>query len=182
MTLPLADIPLDRAALLILHYQADVFSLLFGDRRPPLLDRCNALIGQWRTTGRPVVFANFSLGPNYEAVSPGNRLVTGLTATGLFRGDAPAPGLDVGAGDRRYACPRVSVFRDTSLDEDLRAQGLDTLVMAGVTSSGVVLSSVAYASDADYDIRLVRDCCHDPDEQAHEALFRTGFATRATII
>jgi nicotinamidase-related amidase len=54
--------------------------------------------------------------------------------------------------------------------------------MAGIASSGVLFSTVGWASDADYQIYIVRDCCFDPDTQAHEALFRTSFATRALMI
>ncbi|WP_411955980.1 isochorismatase family protein [Escherichia coli] len=50
--------------------------------------------------------------------------------------------------------------------------------MAGISTTGVVLSSVAWASDADYDVRLVQDCCYDPDRDAHEALLRSGFGGR----
>lgn len=35
---------IDRAALVIMHYQVDVFDILFGKEPSPLLDRCNALI------------------------------------------------------------------------------------------------------------------------------------------
>nr|WP_250376681.1 cysteine hydrolase [Escherichia coli] len=38
------------------------------------------------------------------------------------------------------------------LDADLRTRGVSTLVMAGISTTGVVLSSVAWASDADYDV------------------------------
>jgi hypothetical protein len=41
---------------------------------------------------------------------------------------------------------------------------------------------MGWSSDADYHIHILRDCCYDPDAQAHEALFRTSFATRALII
>ena len=54
--------------------------------------------------------------------------------------------------------------------------------MVGIASTGVMLSSVAWASDADYELHIVKDCCFDPDDVAHEALFRTGFVTRARII
>jgi nicotinamidase-related amidase len=54
--------------------------------------------------------------------------------------------------------------------------------MAGISSTGVVLSSVTWASDADYDVRLVRDCCYDPDQDAHEALFRSGFGGRVQVV
>jgi nicotinamidase-related amidase len=58
----------------------------------------------------------------------------------------------VDAGDWRYTSPRASVFYSTSLDTDLRSQGIDTLVMAGIASSDVLFSSVGWSSDADYRI------------------------------
>ncbi|MGR0182883.1 isochorismatase family protein, partial [Klebsiella pneumoniae] len=53
---------------------------------------------------------------------------------------------------------------------------------AGISTTGVVLSSVAWASDADYDVRLVQDCCYDPDRDAHEALLRSGFGGRVQVV
>ncbi|HDS0280048.1 TPA: isochorismatase family protein, partial [Escherichia coli] len=50
------------------------------------------------------------------------------------------------------------------------------------STTGVVLSSVAWASDADYDVRLVQDCCYDPDRDAHEALLRSGFGGRVQVV
>ncbi len=38
------------------------------------------------------------------------------------------------------------------------------------------------ASDADYDVRLVQDCCYDPDRDAHEALLRSGFGGRVQVV
>lgn len=171
-----------RAALLMMHFQADVFSVLAGKLPTDMLDRANALIRAWRNTGRPIVFANFALGSNYESVSENNMLTVNISKTGLFREPTPMSGLEVTASDCHYTCPRANVFYNTTLDKDLRAQGIDTLVMAGIASSGVLFSSVGWASDADYRIYIVRDCCYDPDTQAHEALFRTSFATRALMI
>ncbi len=171
-----------RAALLMMHFQTDVFSVLADKLPTDMLDRANALIGAWRSTGRPVVFANFALGSNYESVNEKNMLTVNISKTGLFREPTPMTGLEVAASDWHYACPRANVFHGTDLDKDLRAHGIDTLVMAGIASSGVLFSSVGWSSDADYRIYIVRDCCYDPDAQAHEALFRTSFATRALII
>lgn len=178
----LNTITTQRAALLMMHFQADVFSVLADNLPTDMLHRANSLIRVWRKTGRPIVFANFALGSNYESVHEKNMLTTNISKTGLFREPTHATGLDVAANDWQYACPRANVFHGTSLDKDLRAQGIDTLVMAGIASSGVLFSSVGWSSDADYRIYIVRDCCYDPDTQAHEALFRTSFATRALII
>lgn len=178
----LKNIDNSRAALLMMHFQADVFSVLKDSLPTDMLDRANALIKAWRKTGRPVVFANFSLGTNYESVNEKNMLTVNISKAGIFREPTPVAGLETTASDWHYACPRASVFHGTNLDKDLRAQGIDTLVMAGIASSGVLFSSVGWASDADYQIYIVRDCCYDPDTHAHEALFRTSFATRALII
>jgi len=174
---------IDRAALVIMHYQVDVFAILFGEQPSPLLDKCNALIRQWRATGRPLLFPNISLGEEYEHAPPAsNRQISPYIPAGRFRNGLPVKGLAIERGDLFYACPRASVFYGTALDADLRARGVSTLVMAGISTTGVVLSSVAWASDADYDVRLVQDCCYDPDQDAHEALFRSGFGGRAEIV
>lgn len=173
---------IDRAALVIMHYQVDVFAILFGEQRSPLLDKCNALIRRWRVTGRPLLFPNFFLGEEYEHASKSNRLISSIVPTGRFRTALPMSGLEIERDDLFYACPRASVFYGTTLDADLRTRGISTLVMAGISSTGVVLSSITWASDADYDVRLVRDCCYDPDQDAHEALFRTGFGGRVQVV
>ncbi len=173
---------IERAALVIMHYQVDVFAILFGEQRSPLLDTCNALIRRWRVTGRPVLFPNFCLGDEYEHASKSNRLISSIVPTGRFRNALPMQGLAIEPGDGLYSCPRASVFHGTTLDADLRARGIGTLVMAGISTTGVVLSSITWASDADYDVRLVRDCCFDPDRDAHEALFRSAFGGRVEVV
>lgn len=182
MSLDLKASYIERAALVVMHYQVDVFEILFGDQPSLLLDKCNALIRSWRATGRPVVFPNFFLGEHYEHASKNNRLISSIVPTGRFRSALPMRGLAIEPGDVRYACPRASVFVGTTLDADLRARGISTLVMAGISSTGVVLSSITWASDADYDVRLVRDCCYDPDQEAHEALFRSGYGGRVEVV
>jgi nicotinamidase-related amidase len=173
---------IDRSALVIMHYQVDVFAILFAEQPSPLLDKCNDLIRRWRVTGRPVMFPNFFLGENYEHASNNNRLISSIAPTGYFRNARPMKGLAIESDDVFYTCPRASVFYGNSLDADLRSRGISTLVMAGISTTGVVLSSITWASDADYDVRLVRDCCYDPDQAAHEALFRTGFGGRVQVV
>lgn len=182
MPLDLQGSDINKAALVVMHYQVDVFAILFGEQPSPLLDECNSLIRRWRATGRPVLFPNLFLGEQYEHASRSNRLVSSIVPTGRFRNALPMPGLAIEPDDVFYACPRASVFYGTTLDADLRDRGISTLVMAGISSTGVVLSSVTWASDADYDVRLVRDCCYDPDQEAHEALFRTGYGGRVQVV
>ena len=64
----------------------------------------------------------------------------------------------------------------------LSARGIDTLIMVGIASTGVVLSSVAHASDADFRLLTVKDCCYDPDPVVHDHLFATAFESRTTVL
>ena len=75
---------------------------------------------------------------------------------------------------------RISPFIGTDLETPkLRANGVDTLVLAGVHTSGVVLSTVRHAGDLDYRLVVVRDCCADPDAQLHAILLESVIARQA---
>jgi nicotinamidase-related amidase len=64
----------------------------------------------------------------------------------------------------------------------LRTNGIDTLVLAGVHTSGVVLATVRQASDLDYRLVVVRDCCADPDAEVHAMLLDIVIAKQAAIV
>jgi nicotinamidase-related amidase len=77
---------------------------------------------------------------------------------------------------------RVNPFVGTDLEMLLRSNGIDTLVLAGVHTSGVVLSTVCQASDLDYRLVVVRDCCADPDAEVHAMLLDIVIAKQAAIV
>jgi nicotinamidase-related amidase len=77
---------------------------------------------------------------------------------------------------------RVSPFVGTDLEMLLRANGIDTLVLGGVHTSGVVLSTVCQAVDLDYRLVVVRDCCADPDPEAHAMLLDFVIPQRAAVV
>jgi nicotinamidase-related amidase len=65
---------------------------------------------------------------------------------------------------------RISPLVGSDLETLLRANGIDTLVLAGVHTSGVVLSAVCHAGDLDYRLVVVRDCRADLDADVHAML------------
>ena len=70
----------------------------------------------------------------------------------------------------------------TDLDRQLRDRGIDTLVLAGISTSGVVLSTVVEATDRDYRLYVLSDGTEDPDEQARDVLLGRIFPRRPQII
>jgi nicotinamidase-related amidase len=77
---------------------------------------------------------------------------------------------------------RVSAFTGTDLAMILRANDISTLVLFGIATSGVVLSTLLEASDADFRIAVIKDCCADLDADLHEALLAKLFPSRATVL
>jgi nicotinamidase-related amidase len=77
---------------------------------------------------------------------------------------------------------RISPFVGTDVETLLRANGINTLGLAGVPTSGVVLSAVCQAADLDYRLVVVRDCCADPDAEVHAMLLDTVIAKRAAVV
>ena len=65
--------------------------------------------------------------------------------------------------------------------QDGYARGARVLSI-GIASTGVMLSSIAHASDADFRLYTVKDCCYDPDPIVHEHLFATAFESRTTVL
>jgi nicotinamidase-related amidase len=171
----------ERTALLVMHYQTDILGL-FPSVAPVLLANTRKLCDAARANGVGVYFANLRFGPGYPEVSPSNKNGQGIKRLGLFIDDRTAPELDQQPNEPLIVAHRASVFFGTDLEARLRAQGIDTLMMVGIASTGVVLSSVAYASDADFRLYTVKDCCYDPDEIVHEHLFSTAFESRTTVL
>jgi nicotinamidase-related amidase len=64
----------------------------------------------------------------------------------------------------------------------LAARGIDTLVLAGVATSGVVLSTLRDAADRDYRLFVLSDVCADMDPEVHRVLMEKIFPRQADVI
>ncbi|CAB3793577.1 Isochorismatase family protein YecD [Paraburkholderia caffeinitolerans] len=170
-----------RTALVVMHYQTDILGL-FPSVAPDLLANTRKLCDAARAKGIGVYFANLRFSPGYPEVSPLNKNGQGIKQLGRFVDDRIAPELGQQANEPLIVAHRASVFFGTDLEVRLSAQGVDSLIMVGIASTGVVLSSVAYASDADFRLYTVKECCYDPDQVVHEHLFATAFDSRTTVL
>jgi nicotinamidase-related amidase len=103
-----------------------------------------------------------------------------------FHADAPATQVhdDVAPqdGDIVVRKTRVGPFLTTDLDAQLRGRGIDTLLLAGISTSGVVLSTVRDGHDRDYRLIVICDLCADPEPDIHEFLVGRIFPRQAEVI
>ena len=77
---------------------------------------------------------------------------------------------------------RVSAFTGSDLEVVLRAQNINHIVLAGISTSGVVLSTVREAADKDYRITVLSDGCADRDEEVHSVLVTKIFPKQADVL
>lgn len=77
---------------------------------------------------------------------------------------------------------RVSAFTGSDLEIVLRAKTVQNLVLTGISTSGVVLSTVREASDKDYGLIVLEDGCLDMDEEVHKVLTTKVFPKQADVM
>jgi nicotinamidase-related amidase len=77
---------------------------------------------------------------------------------------------------------RISAFTGSDLEVILRAFNVKHLVLTGVSTSGVVLSTIREAADKDYTLTVLSDACADGDEEVHRVLTTKVFTRQAEVI
>jgi len=85
------------------------------------------------------------------------------------------------AGDIVVAKRRVSAFTGSDLEVVLRASGIQHIILSGLSTSGVVLSTTREAADRDYRITILSDACADMDEEVHRVLTTKVFPRQADV-
>lgn len=176
-----------RAAVLSMDLQTAIVSrYLAADQ--DLVERAAGLLTQARNRGLKVIHIQVGFRPGLPEVSPRNQLFGASRSSAewqkMFQGPAGAIHPAVAPQDQDVVVTkhRVSAFAGTDLAMILRANEIDTLILFGIATSGVVLSTLLEASDADYRLLVVKDCCADQDPEVHACLVEKVFPRRATVL
>jgi len=77
---------------------------------------------------------------------------------------------------------RFGAFSTTDLHTVLSGLDVKHIVLAGYSTSGVILSTVRAAADADYRITVVEDLCGDRDADVHALLMEKVFPRQAAVV
>jgi nicotinamidase-related amidase len=92
------------------------------------------------------------------------------------------PALAVEPDDIVVTKRRVSAFAGSDLDVVLRAGGIEALVLCGIATSGVVLSTLRQAADLDFSLSVLADACIDADEEVHRVLCEKVFPRQSEVL
>src|SRR5258708_4502691 len=167
-TMPeLSEIDPRSAALLVMDYQVDTLTKFMTAAQSADAIACVPdLIAMARDAGMMVVHVVVAFRPGHPEVSPRNPLFSWAKANAVAvagtEGAAIHPAAAAREGEPIVVKHRLSPFVGTDLETLLRASGIETLVLAGVHTSGVVLSAVRHGGDLDYRFVVVPDSCPCP--------------------
>jgi nicotinamidase-related amidase len=152
---------------------------------PAYLPHLREAIGTARAGGLPVIYATVGFRPGYPEISTRNKMFGGLASRAGSAGNDQAAGIhpDVAPepGDILVTKRRVSAFAGSDLDMVLRAGDIDHLVLTGIATSGVVLSTLRQAADLDFGLTVLADACLDADPEVHRVLTEKVFPYQADV-
>ena len=176
-----------RTAVLAMDCQAAIVSA-YAKPPEPFLERAVSVLAAARRAKMTVIHIQVGFRPGLPEIHPRRGLFVSLKTDEqrrqMFKGPGGAihPALGPEAGDIVVTKRRVSAFTGSDLDVLLRANDIEVLVMFGIATSGVVVSTLLQAVDADYRAIIIGDCCVDQDAELHAALVEKFFPRRGTVI
>lgn len=171
-------------ALLVMDMQVVILSRLPQDS--PLVANVAKAIETARSNNIPVIYAAVGFRPGAPEISANNKGFSAAKA--MFANISEAdmikihPALAPQADDIFVTKRRVSAFTGSDLEVVLRAKSINHIVLTGISTSGVVLSTVREAADKDYRITVLADGCADPDQEVHDLLMSKVFTRQADVV
>jgi nicotinamidase-related amidase len=150
------------------------------------LPRLAAAVEAARGAGIWVIYVVVGFRAGHPEVSARNKSFAAIAGSGRFADGDPGaaihPAVAPAASDIVVTKRRVSAFTGSDLEVVLRAGGIDHLVLTGIATSGVVLSTLRQAADLDYRLTVLADGCLDADPEVHRVLTEKVFPRQADVV
>ena len=159
------------ATLLVIDVQQGFLDASWGPRNNPAAEANIArLIADWRYDGRPVRHVHHS------SRSPAGTFFRGTP------GYDPKPEAVAAPGEPVHVKRVNSAFIGTSLEQDLRDAGVDTLVVVGLTTNHCVSTTVRMAGNLGFTVYLVEDATATFDRLGLDGKMRPAAEVHAAAL
>ena len=172
-------------ALLVMDMQNGIVER-FAEKSAPLLAVLEGAVAAGRGAALPVIFVRVAFREGAPEASARNQSFSALAKSELMSENGPATQVHARvaplAGEITVTKRRVSAFAGSDLDVVLRSLGVDSLVLTGIATSGVVLSTLRQAADLDFKITVLHDGCADSDDEVHRVLTQKVFPRQASVV
>lgn len=171
-------------ALLVMDMQNGIVER-FADVNPSLVATVATAVAAAREKEIPVIFVRVAFREGAPEISARNKSFSLLAGSDVFSESSHATQIHeaVAPLEGEVLCTkrRVGAFSGSDLDVVLRSKAVTDLVLTGIATSGVVLTTTRQAADLDYGITILEDACADADEEVHRVLMTKVFPRQADV-
>ena len=174
-----------KTALLIMDMQAGIVAML--PEAAGLLSNINKALAYARANNIPVIYVVVGFRNGLPEISAHSAksfagLKERLASMDMAQFAAVHQDIAPQGDEVTVIKKRVSAFAGSDLEIILRAYGIKHMVLSGIATGGVVLSTVREAADKDYQLTVLSDCCADNDAEAHGVLLTKIFPRQAEVL
>ncbi len=174
---------MENTALMVMDVQNGIVERF---ATPDALQPLQMAVHSARAHKIPVIYVRVAFRLGYPDVSPHNQSFSAIKERGGMIETDPATQVWEGVKPLPHEVVvvkrRVSAFAGSGLDVVLRSQAIDHLVLSGIATSGVVLSTLREAADQDYHLTVLSDACLDNDPEVHRVLTEKVFPRQAEVL
>lgn len=168
-------------ALLVMDVQAPMVAGL--PHRDEYLQTLQSAIDVAHKKGIPVIYVVVGFRPNLTDLNRGNKALRATQDSGIVDGLIdPMPVLTPATEDVVVTKRRLGAFAGTDLEIILRTRNISHIVLAGLSTSGVVLSMLRQGVEMDYVMTVLSNLCADRDEEVHRVLTEKVFPRHAEVM
>lgn len=173
-------------ALLVMDMQSAVIRRLpdYND----IIENVSNAIKHARLLNLPVIYVIVNFRSGMPEVSMNNKMFSGTKerASQITVDMSEAMKIDASIAPLEHDIVitkrRLSAFTGSDFEVVLRSMGMQHIILTGVATSGVVLSTLREAADKDYIITVISDCCTDAETDVHQLLITKVFPKQAAVI
>ncbi len=174
-----------KSVLLVMDVQNRIVEMM-GNNEGYLNDLEQAVAAA-RKANIPVMYVVLGFREGLPEISPTNKRFETLKSSGFAftasdPGTAIHPKVSPQAHDYIITKKRVSAFAGSDLEIMLRVMKIEHLILTGLATSGVVLSTLREAADKDFKITVLSNACGDRDEEVHHVLVNKIFPAQAEVL
>ena len=171
-------------ALLVMDVQGAIVKMI--NEETPFFDSLKKAIKSARSSKMPVIYIVIGFRNGYPEMSPNNKSFNLLKSAGMDLVSEEATKIHQSIAPEKedivIVKKRTSAFTGSDLEVVLRSLGIKNIVLTGIATSGVILSTLREAADKDYSITVLSDCCADRDDEVHRVLITKVFPRQAEVI
>ncbi|WP_264535529.1 cysteine hydrolase family protein [Flavobacterium sp. N1736] len=171
-------------ALLVMDMQLGILSTF--PESPAIIENVANAIAIARSKNIPIIYARLGFKNGGSEISANNKVFAAtkerITEINLDEFSKVHPALEPQLNDIVVTKRRVSAFTGSELEIILRSNDIKHLVLTGVATSGIVLSTTTEASDKDYKVTVLSNGCADRDDEVHRVLTTKVFLRHANVL